>query len=178
MLLPQIQPMGPMRRWYDQDPGCARLLLLLDKMSQPDLRQAAIRLLANFTEKVLAKMTDTGKYALHSIGLPALREKYMTRRFMRRAYDHQDDLREIYGLLYRLPTPGLAALGFNLSDAFELLTIYSYACEQLFAEPDPEEVLNLVQRSLHDGLGVGRDTLIEYIGKNMFSDAAAKVQQA
>lgn len=102
----------------------------------------------------------------------------MTRRFMRRAYDHQDDLREIYGLLYRLPTPGLAALGFNLSDAFELLTIYSYACEQLFAEPDPEEVLNLVQRSLHDGLGVGRDTLIEYIGKNMFSDAAAKVQQA
>lgn len=176
MLLPNIQPVCPMRRWYDQDPGCTRLLLLLEKITQPELRQAAIRLLGNVTNKVLAKMTDTGKYALHSIGLPAIREKYMTRRFMRRSYDASDDLRDICSTLYQLPLPGLAALGFSLTDAFELLVIYSFACEELYAQPDPEEVLNLVQRSLHEGLQVGRDTLIEYIGKNMFMDASHKVQ--
>lgn len=172
MLLTNIQPKGQLRRWYDQDRGCTRLLLLLNEMSQPELRQAAARLLMNYAQRVLDDIRAQSKNQPNSMGLPAIREKYMTSQYARRQYDRDDLMKKAHGLLYNLPIPGLTAVGFHLTDTFEMLVIYSFACERLHAQPDPKEVLNIMRVGLYEGLVQAQQTLAEYIGQDLYDDLA------
>ncbi len=177
MLLTNIQPGSQLRRWYDQDRGCSRLLLLLYEMAQPDLRHAAARLLMNYAQRIQADIKAQSKNVPNSLGLPGIREKYMTSQYARRQYDRDPLMKQTHSILYNLPMQGLTAVGFHLTDTFEMLVIYSFACDRLHAQPDPKEVLNIMRVGLHEGLLQAQQTLAEYIGQDLYADLAREFRE-
>jgi hypothetical protein len=70
----------------------------------------------------------------------------------------------------------LTAIGFNLTDTFEMLVIYSFACDRLHAQPDTKEVLNIMRVGLHEGIQEARETLANYIGHDLYNDLTQELR--
>ncbi len=167
MLLDKIQSTGPQRRWYEQDPGFSRLLLLMKKMEQDKLRRVSIRLLLNNGRYINQQITTM--VASQPIDMPDGRSRLAPDQ-NRRQTDSNPDLRRFYDTLYSIPAQGLTAVGFNLTDTFELLLTYSMSCRQMQTVPQPQEILNMIRIGLHEGIRTSQTSLKDYIGEDLFQE--------
>ncbi len=167
MLLDKIQATGHQRRWYEQDPGFSRLLLLIEKMGQEEMRIISIRLLLNncrqINEQIATMLADP------SISMPNGRSRLDAQQ-SRRKNDSNPKLRQLYDALYSVPAQGMTAVGFNLTDTLELLLTYSLSCSQMKTRPQPQEILNMIRIGLHEGLRSSQTSLQEYIGAELFQE--------
>jgi hypothetical protein len=169
MLLGKLKVSEYSRRWYDQDRGCARLILLIHEIKNPSLNQAACKMLKNFSAKVnqeIAYRTNDPS----QLGLAGIRDRYLKGTHSRRRYDRKSDLRSAVQELYLLPPQGLTAVGFQLNQTMEMLVVYSFALDKLEAQPDPKEVLNIMRVGLHEGMEAAQETLAECIGSDLFKE--------
>ncbi len=166
------------RRWYDQDPTCIRMILVIREISQPEIREASSRLLLQMAEKILHQIQQNTRGGPVSLGLPAIQELFLSRREQRRWYDIEPTLKKAVGTLYSLPSVGLSALAFQLTDTMELLMIYSYACQRLDQPPTAEDLTEIIKTTLFEGRDIAEDLLTNIIGQDIFETLNWELQQA
>lgn len=174
MILSNTNTPQKTRRWYDKDPGCSRLILLIKEMKQRSLQQVSGRLIKHFVEKMLNQLRGKGQPV--SLGLPAIQELYMAKKNRRRWYDNDEVLIDAIGDLYSLPEHGLSALSFQLNDTLELLVIYGFACERMEAEPDINDIRDIIKTGVYDGKPEAEDLVAEIIGKDLYETLTWELQ--
>lgn len=164
------------QRWYDQDSGCAKLVDIIKDINSTGLQEVMATLIIQMTDKVIAAIRDQRTSSPISLGLPAITDLYHSRRMGRRWYDEDPLLKKAISGLYTLPSYGLSTLGFQLMPAFELLQIYSFACEKLRQIPKREEVKDILYVALHEGQSEGKELLAEIVGKELLEELISNLQ--
>ena len=167
MLLENIQPEGQQRRWYEQDHGFARLLILIERMPQESMRLLGYRLLLNNARRARKQLADIQAY--HPVEVVDGKDR-LDPTLLRRHYDQDPVLKKVYDELYALPVQCMAAVGFNLAETLELLLTYAQSCKQVNQAPKADEILNMMRIGLYEGMRNAHVSLASYIGESLYKE--------
>jgi hypothetical protein len=154
-------------RWYDKDPGCTRMVAQIQDIRQEEVRRFASELLLQFAERLLLRIQEQSS-GPKSMGLAAIKNRYLASQYTRRWYDHDPLLKKTFGIFYRLPMEGLTALAFLLNDTLGLLGVYASVCEQLDQPPDSNDLTHITRTSLFQGPEEAASVLQQLVGLELF----------
>jgi hypothetical protein len=136
------------QRAYDVEPACRIIMEQIRSMRQVSVQEFSAQILTQFAEGILELERNTG---LKSLGISAIKNLYLTRRYHRRWSDSNPILQKAFDMFYVLSPEGLSSLCFQLNDIFGLIAIYSYACEQTEKIPNLEELMVVTRAGVFQG---------------------------
>jgi len=161
------------RRWYDCEPACSKLILQLEDIQQPEIRDFCAKVMIHFCERVRKAIADKDKFSsrVKSLGFSALNSLYKGRTRTRRWYDNLPEEKETQraiNQLYTLPQEGLTVIGFKLGDTFGLMQIYSAVCYHLGQIPSQREMTQIALTALQSGKKEAEEVLIAIVGQELY----------
>ncbi len=158
----------PRRRWYDQEPHCAKMLLEIKNIDREELQSFCGRIIRHVAEQIRKRIQLQNDKGITSIGVPGISALYSFRQKQRRWYDDIPDVQKAVGTLYTLPHEGLSALSFGLNDALGLISIYCQVCDELGNVPSVFDLVEISKRALNQGPNEAKSFMKQLIGDDLY----------
>jgi hypothetical protein len=153
------------QRAYDVEPACRVIMEQIRSMRHLSVQEFSAQILTQFADGILEIERNSG---LKSLGISAIKNLYLTKRYHRRWSDSNPVLQKAFDMFYVLSPEGLSSLCFQLNDIFGLIAIYSYACDQTEKVPNLDDLMIVTRAGVFQGTPDAELQVMAMLGEHTY----------